>query len=67
MLDGLKHRAAQQAVAVVQGADLSGCQGTLGLGVFEFGAALAQRAEGGIAGGAAVAGLGLQQALIVQR
>ena len=47
MLDALKHRTAEQTVAMIQRTNLSRCQGTLRIVVFELGAAFAERFEVG--------------------
>ncbi len=67
MLDGFKHRSAEQSLAIIQRADLTGRKGALRFLVFEFGAAITERTEDGIARRAAIARLGLELSLIIQR
>jgi hypothetical protein len=63
----LKHRTAEQAVAVVEGADLAGGEGALGLLEDEFRPAVAKRVKSGPTGRTAVARLRLECAGNVQR
>jgi hypothetical protein len=67
VLNALKHRTAEKMLSIIQRTDLPWCQRTLRFVVFEGGTAVAERLEVGEAGGAAVAGLGIQNASGIQR